>query len=134
MRIIGAVLLLVMWLGPRTSAEDEMASVCVAPAPAKPLPYFAPPGSPCDSAKLSLKIDALKPVVWPIKESVKIVALHATETHRVVIFCDGKPQKSFRFRFSDFKTRELCLFINGLYKTAQLWESKSAPWCKCKQS
>jgi len=65
---------------------------------------------------------------------VKIDALDAAAAHRVVISCNGKPQQSFRFRFSDFKTRELCLFINDFCKTAQLWESKGTPWCKCKYS
>ena len=134
MRIIGAVLLVVVLLCPTSSAEPGIGSVCVAPVPAKPSPYAAPPGFLCDSAKLSLRIDALKPMAWPVGESVKIDALDAAAAHRVVVSCDGKAQQSFRFRFSDFKTRELCLFINDFYKTVQLWESKGTPWCKCNQS
>jgi hypothetical protein len=80
-----------------------------------------------------MKIDSQQPMAWPIKENVKIEALDVTVTHRVVVFCDGKPQQSFKFRFSEFKTSELCLFINDMYKTAQLWDSKGAPWCKCKK-
>jgi len=90
------------------------------------------PGFFCDSAKLSVKIDAQQPTAWPVKENVKIDGLDAAATHRVVVFCNGKPQQSFRFRFSDLKTRVLCLFINDMYKTAQLWESKGSSWCKCK--
>jgi len=79
-----------------------------------------------------VKIDALQTIAWPTKKSVKIEALDVTAPHRVVVFCSGKPQQSFKFRFSDFNSRELCLFINDLYKTVQLWESKGTPWCKCK--
>jgi hypothetical protein len=50
----------------------------------------------------------------------------------VVVLCNHKPLQSFAFLFSEFKTKELCLFLNDLYRTVQLWESKSAPWCKCK--
>jgi len=27
---------------------------------------------------------------------------------------------------------DLCLFINDLYQTAQLWRPRDARWCKCK--
>jgi len=86
----------------------------------------------CGSGKLSLRIDTLQAVPWPNKKSLKIEDLDLTSRHRVVISCDGKPQQSFRFRFSEFKTGDLCLFINELYQTAQLWEPKQAPWCKCR--
>lgn len=52
--------------------------------------------------------------------------------HRMVVFCEGKRQQSFRFHLSDYKTGKACLFLNDLYLTAQLWEPKEAPWCKCK--
>jgi hypothetical protein len=31
-----------------------------------------------------------------------------------------QPQQSFRFRFADFETRKLCLFINDLYNVTLL--------------
>jgi hypothetical protein len=109
----------------------ESGSVCIAPVPEKPTQTFVPPGFPCDAAKLSVKIDEQPPIAWPVKDNVKIGDLDVTAAHRVVVSCKGKPQQSFRFRFADFKTRKLCLFINDLYKTAQLWESQGTPWCKC---
>ena len=132
MKTKGIVLLIVVLLCSAFSAESELGSVCVAPVPEEPTPYSGPPGLLCESEKLSLRVDTLQPVPWPIKESVKIDGLDLTARHRVVIYCDGKPQQSFRFHFSEFKTRKLCLFINDLYKTAQLWESKQSPWCKCR--
>jgi len=89
------------------------------------------PGLYCDSSKVSLKIDA-QLVPAPIKQSVKIAGLDPAARHRVIVLCGGKPQQSFTFRFSEFKSHDLCLFLNDLYKTAQLWERKQCPWCKCK--
>ena len=132
MRIIGVVTLGAILLSSAFPAESGTGSVCIAPVPEKPLPYSAPTISVCESTKLSVKIDTQKPIAWPIKESLRIDGLEMTATHRVVVLCNSKPQQSFTFRFSDFKTGELCLFINDLYKTVQLWESKGTPWCKCK--
>jgi hypothetical protein len=46
---------------------------------------------------------------------------------------DQRPRsaQSFTFRFSELTSLSLCLLLNDLYWTAQLWESKRAPWCKC---
>lgn len=111
-------------------AGPELGSLCIAPLLERSDCCGAPDLS-CDSEKLSLKIDT-KTMPWPIKGSVKIDALDATVQHRVMVLCDGKPQQSFRFRFSEFRSTELCLFLNDLYKTAQLWEVKRCPWWKCK--
>lgn len=132
MRISGVVTLAAILLSSAFPAESETGSVCIAPVPEKPTPFSAPPLSVCDSSKLSVKIDAQEPIAWPIKESMKIDGLDVTTTHRVLVSCNGKPQQSFKFRFSEFQTGKLCLFINDLYKTVQLWESKDSPWCKCK--
>jgi hypothetical protein len=133
LRISVTILSVAILLSPALSAESSAGSVCISPIPQKPTNTSAP-GLSCDAAKLSMKIDAQQQIAWPIKDSVKIDSFDVTATHRVVVFCHGKPQQSFKFRFSDFKARELCLFINDMYKTAQLWSSKGAPWCKCKKA
>jgi len=69
---------------------------------------------------------------WPKSESMKVDGLSTTARHRVVIYRAGKAQQSFTFRFSDFESSSPCLFLNDLYWTAQLWERKKAPWCKCR--
>lgn len=98
----------------QTGVCAESKSVCVAPALWKPLPYSAP-GLYCASEKVSLKIDA-QIVPAPIEKDLKIADLDPTTRHRVVVLCDGKPQQSFTFRFSDFKASLLCLFIDEAYK------------------
>jgi hypothetical protein len=122
--------LVVLLLGPPVSAQSGWGSVQIVRAFENPLFYFAP-GSSCDSANLSVKIDARRPTAWPTKRNIKIGKLDVTVTHQVVVSCAGKPQQSFKFRFSDFKTNELCLFISHFYKTIQLCESKGNPSCKC---
>ena len=108
----------------------DFGSVCIAPVTWRPLPYSAP-GLYCDSDKVSLRIDG-HAAAAPVTKNVKIGQLDATSRHRVVILCDGKPQQSFTFRFSEFTSNDLCLYINDLYKTAQIREAKVRPWCKCK--
>jgi hypothetical protein len=110
------------------AAESETGSVCIAPVFEKPDGMSAP-GLFCESAKLSLKIDTQQAVPFPliseqhgtyqVGKSLKTDGMDTSTRHRVVVYCNGKPQQSFTFRFSDFKTSQLCLFLNDLYKTAQ---------------
>jgi len=126
--------LLAALLCPTSFTQSEHGSVCVAPV-SEDWPLTQGGGLPiCDSNKFSLKVDEQKTFSWPTKESVKIDGLDLSVRHRVVVYCDGKPHQSFTFRFSEFKSRDLCLFINDFYKTVQLWDPKQrpAPWCKCK--
>lgn len=121
---------------PAGHANPETGSLCIAPRPE------LPKGSPgkvvirgllfCMTGNYSLKIDseALRP--WPLDKSARIDGLDLKIKHRVIVYCGGKAQQSFSFSFSQFKTTELCLFINDLYGTVQLWDKKDSPWCKCK--
>jgi len=127
------VFLIAMLLCPVSFGQSEQGSVCVAPISKGWPPTAGTVELACASNKFSLKIDAQKAIPWPSTESIKIDGLDINTRHRVVVYCAGKPQQSFGFRFSAFKTAELCLFLNDLYKTAQLWDPKQnpAPWCKC---
>jgi hypothetical protein len=113
-------------------AGTQPGSLCVAPIPEEPPSTAGTPELFCHSGKLSLRIDGLPAVQWPQKDSFKFASLDFNRTHKVVVLCDGKAQQSFRFRFSEYKSNELCLFVNDLYQTAQLWEAKRSPWCRCK--
>jgi hypothetical protein len=112
------------------SAQSDSAAICLAPN-AGELPVRCSPGL-CGSGNLSLKIDNRDVLPWPKTPSKKIVGHHPQASHRIVIYRAGKPQQSFKFDFSRFKSNTACLFLNDLYWTAQLWDPKSAPWCKCK--
>jgi hypothetical protein len=109
--------------------QSETGSICVAPNSAE-TPQRCAPGL-CAGGALSLRFDYQPVQPWPESESIKVTGLSATERHRVVIYRARKAQQSFTFRLADFKSSSPCLFLNDLYWTAQLWEKKDAPWCKC---
>lgn len=124
-------LLAVLCALPNLDAQDQPRSLCVAPLPMDAPQAAETPGLWCSPEKLSLQIDKLDRIPWPRAKCVRIEGLDASVQHKVTVLCDRKPQQSFRFRFSEYKSKEPCLFLNDLYKTVQLWEPKGAPWCKC---
>jgi hypothetical protein len=128
-----AGLLLLLSTHPLFSVEGATGIVCVAPVPVpiKGLRGAGPESAACASDDYSVKIDSRRPVVWPVKESIKITDLDKSARHRVVVLCGGKPRQSFSFRFSE-ESPKLCLFFNDLYWSVQLWPVKESPWCKCK--
>lgn len=138
LRSIIIALAVVFLLGSTSSEKPKTGSVCVAPVPADASPFSGQLLTPCPGKDMSLRIDHNKPRPWPLENhgSVEIDGFDLAAAHTVVILCGGKPQQGFRFRFSEFKGTHLCLFINDLYRTAQLWDPKEspAPWCKCKNS
>ena len=108
--------------------QPKTSSLCVAPNSGE-TPQRCAPGL-CGLGRLSLKVDHRPIESWPKSESMKIDGLRSRGRHRVV-YRGEKAQHSFTFRFSDFKSPKPCLFLNDLYWTAQLWESRQAPWGKC---
>jgi hypothetical protein len=125
------VLQIVLLFSAASRAQTTRGALCVAPIPLE-TPTTAAPGLGCSYQDISLKIDAQKIVAWPHKDSLKIEHLDVTESHRVTVLCGGKAHQSFRFRFTEYQTTTLCLFINDFYQTIQLWEPSKSPWCKCK--
>jgi hypothetical protein len=115
---------------PATAAQSEHGSLCVHPVP-QGHTYLS-----CRSGNLSLKIDARQSIPWPRKEGLKIEDLDLTQSHLVVAICDGKRVQSARFRFSSYKTAELCLAFQDMfdgYEGLWLTTAKDTPWCRhCK--
>lgn len=132
MKFVGFALLSVYFSGVICLAQSQSGTVCVAPAP-----LGQPVTSPahelmCHSGNLSLRVDQKQAILWPHKNSLRIASLDDTRDHQIRIFCDQKIQQSLSFRFSEFKSNRLCLFISDLYQSAQLWESSRSLSCKCK--
>jgi hypothetical protein len=127
-----SVLLLVALLSPGIAAQGAVGTICLTPIP---LPAKQPHNIyggviPFNPTTLSVRIDKGTLVPWPHKDSVKISNLDTTEHHLVAIISDGKVVQSFRFRFSDFGSSDLCLSFDGF--PPALRDAKHAPWCKCK--
>ena len=133
-RLFAAAMLLAV-LCPALSAVPPAGSICIAPSPSLPEGRpgrLAPVGAIyCTQEKFAVKIDSQDAIPWPTEKSVRIGGLDLDAKHRVVVLCGGKAQQTFLFRYSEFKSRDLCLFINDMYWTVQLWEKKRAPWCRC---
>lgn len=93
-----------------TSGQPETGTLCVIPDP---------PGCcdrvtiPFDLKTLMFRIDNGKTTPWPQKPGLKIEGLSLAAQHIVVVYSEGKPLQSFRFRFSDYKKTELCLLFDG---------------------
>ena len=113
MRRVGhasVVLLISLLSALPTSAESKTGMLCVIPDP---------PGCcdrvsiPFDLKTLMFRIDNGNKTPWPQKVGLKVEGLSLGEKHLVVVYSDGKPIQSFRFRFTDYKETELCLLFDG---------------------
>jgi len=123
-----STLLAVFLACPAVMAQSGRGTLYVRPNSSEP-PTRVSPGQFYNPATLTLKIDKRPPIPWPHKESVKIDDLDVNERHLVVLTSDGKNVQSFWFRFSDYKTTDLCIGFDG-YQGVQLHE-KNSPLCKC---
>lgn len=117
--------------GEIASAKSSSGSIRIAPFKDSQ-EKMASPGLFCDSGNRSYRIDSLKAVPWPKGAEETVTGLDVSQAHRITISCNGKPQQSFRFRFLDYKTETVCLFLSGLYKTAQLCNPKTSVFCQCR--
>jgi hypothetical protein len=130
MKTAGGLLCAALFLCPVVLAQSERGIVCVAPNSPDP-PTRISPGGFYNPATLSVKIDKNPAILWPHKESVKIGDLDINQRHLIVLTSDGKKIQSFWFRFSDYKSTDLCIDFDG-YQGVRLQEKKYSPWCKCK--
>ena len=89
-------------------AQQKFGSICVAPNSSERPTIFSP-GQEYNPATLSVRIDQKEAIVWPHKKPVSITELTLKEPHVVVLTSDGKRIQSFRFRFSDYPSAELCM-------------------------
>ena len=90
------------------------------------------PNGQINSHGLKVKIDKRPVTAWPERKSLKIEELDTVERHLLVVLdSSGKPIESVRFKFSDYKSSELCMAYDG-YQGIGLQEStRRTPWCKC---
>ena len=79
------------------------------------------------------RLTSVQPWAWPQKKSLKIEGLESSERHLLVVLDSGdKAIESVWFRFSEYKSTDLCMSYDG-YQGVQLHEdTRRTPWCKCK--
>jgi hypothetical protein len=120
---------LALFLCATVSAEPGTGSICVVPV-RRSEKNLVGQGLDCDPAILSLRIDTRQVVPWPQTGSLKVEDLDQIQRHLVAVLCAGKPLQSFKFGFSEFKTRELCLYFDS-YQGVQLQGRDHARRCNC---
>ncbi len=130
MKLVSAVLVIGLLALLAPSAVGQQGFVCVAPNSTQ-RPTRISPGGDYNPTTLSVKTDKGRLVLWPHKEGLRIADLDLNERHLVTLVSDGKAISSFWFKFSQYKSQDLCLSFDG-YQGPQLQEIKSSPWCKCK--
>jgi len=116
------------------AAQARVGTVCVAARAATPFRgQVIPPTGDVSSGGLRGEIDKRPAVPWPQRKSLKIEGLDLNERHLLaVIDSDGKSVESVWFRFSDYKSTDLCMAYDG-YQGIGLQEgTRRTPWCKCK--
>ena len=91
---------------------------------------YVGPGRHCESSKLSVRIDNGDTVRWPRKQRVQIQNLALNQSHLVIARCGGKHLQAVRFRFSDFKSTNVCASYD-VYGGIYLFDYTTRGWgCK----
>ncbi len=135
METIKLILILFLVLAPLPvfTQDDTTGSICVAPVPKpndRPISLGNPTGGN-RSFNFTIQVDQQAGVPVDHEKSIMISGLAIKGTHLVQIFRDGKPFASFRFRFEQYKSKELCLWFKALYETWSLWENTASVGCRC---
>ena len=127
-----SVLMALLLLAALAIADPETGSVCVASRTDDPWWKVAPPDA-TNTRGFRVKIDKRSAEPWPQRTSLKLDGLDLEDAHLLVILNGtGKLVESVRFKFSTFKSADLCMSYDG-YQGMQLQEAtKRTPWCKCK--
>jgi hypothetical protein len=86
------------------------------------------------NASYSVQVDGGEPIELSRDKGRWVADLALDVPHLVVIRSRGQRVTSFRFRFPDDGTPELCLFLTPFYATWQVWPDDRCPWCKCESS
>ena len=129
------VVTLILLISHHASAQQADGSVCVAARVDDPFwkESATLPNGQINSHRLRFKIDKRPAAAWPDRESLRIDGLDTSERHVLsVLGSDGKPIESVKFKFSEFKSTQLCMAYDG-YQGIGLQEmTRRTPWCKCR--
>jgi hypothetical protein len=130
--LIGLMFLSVV--SPLSVAEPNTGRVCVASRADDPFRgQVIPPTGEVSSGGLRVRIDKRPSADWPQRKSLKIEGLDINERHLLAVVAgNDKPIESFWFRFSTYKSKDLCMAYDGYQGIALQETSRHTPWCKCR--
>jgi hypothetical protein len=126
---------LVLLIAHFTCAQQPSGSVCVAARADDPFwkESATLPNGQINSHGLKVKIDKGPVTAWPERKSLKIEELDTSERHLLVVLdSSGKPIASVRFKFSDYKSTELCVAYDGYQGIGLREATRRTPWCRCR--
>jgi hypothetical protein len=120
----------------KSSADSARGVVCIAPVRASnPNPIsLANPAGGSRKFGFEVSIDGRKRLQVDHAESLVIKGLDPKKRHMVAIYRNGGLITSFRFSFSDYRSRSLCLWFKELYETWSLWDYRDSRTVGCKCS
>lgn len=127
-------LLLLLFISQYTVAQQNTGTLCVAARIDDPFwkESASLPNGKINSHGLRFKIDKRPVVGWPERQALQIDGLDITERHLVVVLdSHGKPMESVWFRFSEFKSANVCMAYDGYQGIGLQDRSRRTPWCKC---
>jgi hypothetical protein len=107
------------------STEGSLCVMAVEP-PAKGEKSLANPAGGNRIQHYSVKVDDLPAVDAQADRGVALPPLSVADRHLVRIFGDGKQVESFRFRFDDNSTNDLCLVFKSFYETWSVIDCEDA--------
>ena len=116
------------------AAQRGTGSVCIAARIDDPFfkePATFPNGD-INSHGLKIRVDGRPAEEWPQRKSLRIDGLDTGERHLLVVLdSSGKPIESVRFKFSDYKSTDLCLTYDGYQGIGLQEAARRTRWCKC---
>lgn len=117
------------------AAQQRMGSVCVAARVDDPFwkePATLPNGK-INSHGLRVRVDKGPVEDWPQRKSLKVDGLDTGERHLLVVLdASNKPIESVHFKFSGYKSTDLCMNYDGYQGIGLNEASRRTPWCKCR--
>ena len=131
---VGLILLLGLGSAPPFAAETASTGrLCLtaAPTPTPGPKSLANATGGLPDVTYFVQVDGGPPIELSRSAGRWVSGLETEESHLVVIRAGAKRTASFRFRFATDEPAELCLFLNPLYETWQVWPDDRCPWCKC---
>jgi hypothetical protein len=126
---------LILWVLISSAAQRGNGTICVAARIDNPFFKEAAilPNGDVNSHGLKVQVDKKSVEEWPQRKALKIEGLDTSERHTLVVLdSSGKPIQSLRFKFSDYKSKDLCMSYDGYGGIGLQEATRQTPWCRCR--